>query len=72
MQRTSRERIERVLARGPQRGLDATTIAARAETALGTTRTLLSTLQVEGIVTVVGRRNLGTTGRPANLYARAA
>jgi predicted ArsR family transcriptional regulator len=72
MKRTSRERIERVLARGPQRGLDAATISTRADTALGTTRTILSTLQFEGIVKVVNTRSVNTTGRPANLYALAA
>lgn len=69
--RTSRERIESVLRRGPRRGLVAEVIAERAGTTLGTTRTILSTLQVEGLVTQVGRENRGF-GRPANLYALAA
>jgi DNA-binding IclR family transcriptional regulator len=70
-QRTSRDRVLSVLRRGPKKGLAAESIAERAGTSLGTTRTLLSTLQVEGVVRRVGTENRGF-GRPANLYALAA
>lgn len=70
-ERTAETTILGILRRGPRRGLTATAIADRGNLNLNTTRTTLSFLQGEGVVSVVGTEK-GNFGRPANRYALAA
>lgn len=67
---TLTDTIMRVLKRGPKKGLTAETIADRAGTKLTSTRTILSALAGQGVITVVGTEK--RTRRPANLYAITA
>ena len=69
--KTADIKILGVLKRGPKKGLTATAIADRGSLNLNTTRSALTSLQGEGLVTVVGVGAFGGRGRPSNFYALA-
>lgn len=68
--RAASDRIVAVLKRGPQRGLTAAEIAARAELNLNTTRTVIWALTQAGTASGVSTAE-STGGRPANRYVLA-
>lgn len=68
MERSAYQAIRAVLKRGPKKGLNAVTIAERANVKVSTTRTVLSALQSEGTAKVAGKEKAEGRGRPANLY----